>query len=179
MRRPARHKNVKPLYLKPAAVALLFLCGCAASTGAAGPPASSTPASSESPPGVVGTASASPATVVTPFPSGHVKPSPTPTYSGSRTLVESDSGATIKLKVGDVVKVSLPSEYDPPNAQGDALTRVSSSGGYPTGQRVEATFRADNAGRTDITSSTDYACLHTTPMCGIPQRLWIVHVVVN
>ncbi|TMK50954.1 MAG: hypothetical protein E6G59_09325 [Actinobacteria bacterium] len=77
------------------------------------------------------------------------------------------------------MKVSLPSEYVPPTAQGDVLTRVSSSGGYPTGQRVDATFHAEKSGRTDITSSTDYACLHTTPMCGIPQRLWMVHVVVS
>lgn len=178
MRRLDRHTNMKYVRLKVGATALLFLCGCAASTGAIGP-ASSTPAASESPPGGVGTASASPTTIVTPFPSGNVKPSPTPTYSGSRTLFESDSGATIKLKVGDVVKVSLPSEYDPPNAQSDVLTRESSSGGYPTGQRVEATFRADKSGRTDMTSSTDYACLHTTPMCGIAQRLWMVHVVVS
>ncbi|TMK84157.1 MAG: hypothetical protein E6G46_01435 [Actinobacteria bacterium] len=178
MRRLDRHTNMRPVRLNSAAAALLFLCGCATSTGAVGP-ASSTPAASESPPVVVGTASASPATVVTPFQSGHVKPSPTPTYSGSRTLIESDSGATIKLKVGDVVKVSLPSEYDQPNAQSDALTRDSSSGGYPSGQRVEATFRADKSGRTDIMSSTDYACLHTTPMCGIPQRLWTVHVLVS
>jgi hypothetical protein len=108
-----------------------------------------------------------------------VRPSPTPTYYGSRTLVESDSGATIKLKVGELVKVSLPSEYDPPNAQSNVLTRVSSSGGYPTGQRLDATFRGANTGRTDITSSTDYACLHTQPMCMIPQRLWIIHVMVS
>ena len=125
-----------------------------------------------------GTASASPATTPSPFQS-IVRPSPTPTYTGSRTLIESDSGATIKLKVGDIVKVSLPSEYDPPTAQGNVMTRVSSTGGYPTGQRLEATFRADNTGRADITSSTDYACLHTQPMCMIPQRLWIVHVVVS
>jgi hypothetical protein len=93
--------------------------------------------------------------------------------------VESDSGATIKLKVGELVKVSLPSEYDPPTAQGVVLTRVSSTGGYPTGQRLEATFRAVNTGRTDITSSSDYACLHTQPMCMIPQRLWTVHVIVS
>jgi len=108
-----------------------------------------------------------------------VRPSPTPTYTGSRTLVESDSGATIKLKAGNLVKVSLPSEYDTPTAQGTVLTRVSSTGGYPTGKPLEATFRAQSTGRTDITSSTDYACLHTQPMCMIPQRLWIVHAVVS
>jgi len=159
------------------AIALLFLAACATTAKSSGLVSSSTPA-----PGAtvsaVGTASASPAATVSPF-SSRVHPSPTPTYTGSRTLVESDSGATIKLKVGDLVRVSLPSEYDPPTAQGSVLTRVSSTGGYPTGQRLEATFRAMSTGRTDITSSTDYACLHTQPMCMIPQRLWIVHVIVS
>jgi hypothetical protein len=164
-----------------AVAALLLLAGCATSPRSSGLVSSSTPApgSSASPTAQpVGTASASPAVTVSPFAS-HVSPSPTPTYKGSRTLVESDSGAKIKLKVGDLAKVSLPSEYDPPTAQGDVLTRVSSTGGYPTGQRLEATFRAAHTGRADITSSTDYACLHTSPMCMIPQRLWIVHVIVS
>ena len=59
------------------------------------------------------------------------------------------------------------------------MTRLSSTGGYPTGKPLEATFRADGVGGTDITSTTDYACLHAQPMCMIPQREWIVHVVVS
>ena len=157
---------------------LCLLCGCAASTNAGGlvsPPGTTTPSVTAS----VGTASASPAATVTPFSTKSVAPSPTPTYTGSRTLVESDSGATIRLKVGDPITVSLPSEYDPPNAQSNVMTRVSSTGGYPTGKALEATFRADKVGRTDITSTTDYACLHAQPMCMIPQREWVVHVVVS
>lgn len=153
-------------------VTLMLLFGCAASTNAGGVPPSTTAS-------IAGTASASPAVTVTPFSTKSAKPSPTPTYTGSRTLVESDSGATIRLKVGEIVKVSLPSEYDTPNAQSDVMTRVSSTGGYPSGKPLEATFRAEGVGRTDITSSTDYACLHAQPMCMIPQREWIVHVVVS
>jgi len=166
---------------------LCLLCGCAATTLSGSGVNSSSPftrdtATTSPQPSVegratAGTAVAVPASSAT-VPTTQPKPSPTPTYTGSRTLVESDSGATIKLKVGEIVKVSLPAEYDPPNAQGNELTRVSSTGGYPSGQRLEAVFRADKSGRTDITSSTDYACLHTTPMCEIAQRLWIVHVVV-
>jgi hypothetical protein len=157
-------------------VVLSLLCGCAASTNAGGlPSTTATPSIAAS----VGTASASPAATVTPFSTKSVTPSSTPTYTGSRTLVESDSGATINLKVGEIVNISLPSEYDTPNAQGDMLTRTGSTGGYPTGKQLEATFRADNVGRADITSTTDYACLHAQPMCMIPQREWIVHVVVS
>ena len=155
-----------------------LLCACAASTQAGGfisPSTTSSPTVGVS----VGTASASPAATVTPFPAKSIRPSPTPTYTGSRTLVESDSGATINLKVGEIVDVSLPSEYDPPNAQGTIVVRTSSTGGYPTGEPLEAAFRAQEVGRTDITSTTDYACLHAQPMCGIAQREWIVHVVVH
>jgi hypothetical protein len=116
---------------------------------------------------------------VTPFSTKSATPSPTPTYTGSRTLVESDSGATIRLKVGEIVKVSLPSEYDKPNAQSDVISRVSSTGGYPTGKPLDATFRAERVGRTDMTSTTDYACLHAQPRCMLPQREWIVHVIVS
>ena len=157
---------------------LVLLSGCAASTnaGATGSPSSTVTLSAG---GTFGTAYASPAATVTPFSTKNVRPSPTPTYSGSRTLVESDSGATIDLKVGEIVKVSLPSEYNTPRAQSDVMTRVSSSGGYPSGKQLEATFRAERAGRTDISSTTDYACLHAQPMCMVPQREWIVHVVVS
>ncbi|HLW16132.1 MAG TPA: hypothetical protein VKV69_02065 [Actinomycetota bacterium] len=155
-----------------------LLCGCAATTNAGSlvsPSTTATPSVAAS----VGTASASPAATVTPFPAKSVTPSATPTYTGSRTLVESDSGATINLRVGEIVTVSLPSEYDTPNAQGDVLARTSSTGGYPTGKPLDAMFGADKVGRTDITSTTDYACLHAQPMCMIPQREWIVHVVVS
>lgn len=161
-----------------ALASLVLLLGCAASTNAGGrvsPSTTTTPSVA----GSVGTASASPAVTVTPFSTKSVTPSSTPTYTGSRTLVESDSGATINLRVGEIVKVSLPPEYDTPEAQSDVVTRVSSSGGYPSGKALEAVFRAARVGRTDITSSTDYACLHAQPMCMIPQREWIVHVVVS
>src|SRR5438034_2437688 len=137
-------------------VGLSLLCSCAASTNAG---SLVSPSTTPSVGASAGTASASPAATVTPFSTKNVTPSPTPTYTGSRTLVESDSGATIRLKVGEIVKVSLPSEYDSPIAQGNVMTRLSSTGGYPTGKPLEATFRAENAGRTDITSTTDYACL--------------------
>jgi len=158
--------------------ALCLLCACAASTQAGGIISPSTTAT-PSPIASIGTASASPAATVTPFPTNSVRPSPTPTYTGSRTLVESDSGATINLKVGEVVNVSLPSEYDPPNSQAAVVTREGSTGGYPSGKPLAATFRAQEVGRTDIMSTTDYACLHAQPMCGIAQREWIVHVVVR
>jgi hypothetical protein len=115
--------------------------------------------------------------IVSPTPT--LKPSATSSTGQSRTLTESDSGTTVTIRVGDVLDVSLPSEYHQPEASGTVLVRTSADGGYPTGKRATATFKAAHAGSTDISSSTDYECLHTTPQCGIPQRLWTVHVIVT
>ena len=57
--------------------------------------------------------------------------------------------------------------------------RTSASGGYPTGQQVHATFTAGSGGTADLSSYTDYACLHTTPRCAIAQQEWIVHIIVD
>ncbi|KAA9381558.1 hypothetical protein F5972_01600 [Microbispora cellulosiformans] len=32
------------------------------------------------------------------------------------------------------------------------------------------------AGSADVRTVTDYACLHTTPRCALPQKLWQVHI---
>lgn len=151
------------------ALMLGALCGCAKALPATAPTASAVASA--------GTATASPAATVTPGRS--TTPSPTPTYTGSRTVTESDSGATVTLTVGETLAVVLPSQYDPPNSSGPAMVRESSSGGYPSGNELHATFRAASAGRADITSTTDYPCLHTTPRCEIAQRIWVVHVIVR
>ena len=83
------------------------------------------------------------------------------------------------IAVGDSIDVSLGADYVPPTSSGPALERTSSSGGYPTGRPVSATFRATQRGSVDISSSTDYACLHATPSCALPQQLWSVHVTVT
>jgi hypothetical protein len=127
-------------------------------------------------------ASSGSAVTASPFttsPSPRSSPSPRPTLHGSRSLGESDSGSTVVLHVGDAVSVTLGSEYDQPEARSDILDRTSASGGYPSGRPAQATFRAVSTGKTDVESSTDYSCLHSTPPCRIAQRLWIVHVVVE
>lgn len=152
-----------------ATATLLALACC--STPTAGQPAEQSSAAG----GALATASGG--TLVTP--SLVTTPSPTPTYVGSRTLTESDFQATVVLSVGQSVEVRLPADYDPPTSSRSAVARALSRGGYPTGQPVQATFRAEHAGRADLTSETDYGCLHTTPRCELPQRIWIVHVVVE
>ena len=129
----------------------------------------------------IGTASAS---TVTPQPAASHSPEPKPTdhpREGSLTIVtESDSGSTFHLKVGDRLEVKLPAEYTTPAAHpAGVLTRTSSTGGYPSSDPLVAYFRADGAGSADVDSTTDAACLHATPSCMIPQRLWSIHVIVS
>jgi len=125
------------------------------------------------------------ATLVTPQPlaSGTPRPRPTPTHqrqSAKTVVTEQDAGSTFELRVGDTLEVRLPSEYTTPAAHpAGPLVRVSSTGGYPSGAPLVATFRAQAAGRADVDSSTDAQCLHATPACMIPQRLWTVHVIVT
>ena len=80
------------------------------------------------------------------------------------------------LRVGETFNVTLPTEYDPATSSDADVVRTSVAGGYPSGQTMRATFRAAQRGRADVTSETDYACLHTTPRCAVAQRIWVVHV---
>jgi hypothetical protein len=153
---------------------LVCVAACGSPTTTPSSQSSGTGTSSEVTPAA--TVTVSPAQTVTP--AGSRTPTPTPTVTGARTLTEADAGTTIVLKVGESVEVSLGAEYTPPSSDGPAVMRTSTSGGYPTGRPVRATFRAVQRGNADISSSTDYACLHVTPSCALPQQLWSVHVTV-
>ena len=93
------------------------------------------------------------------------------------TVGAADDQRTVTLVVGQTLGVSLGAEYLTPTA-GPALTEVSATGGYPTGQPLAAVYRAVAAGQADVTTHSDYACLHATPPCSVPIRLWTVHVTV-
>jgi hypothetical protein len=80
------------------------------------------------------------------------------------------------------VVVSLPGGsaggYLPPVSNSQILHRVSASGGYPSTQPARARFQARAPGSADLTSQTDFTCLHSTPACLPAQRTWTLHVVV-
>lgn len=123
-----------------------------------------------------GTATASPASTITPA----AEPTtPPPTVTGSRTLNEQDSGTTVILRVGATVRVILHSDYQQPSGRGDAIERTQAGGGYPTGSPATATFTAVRMGSAEISTTTDYACLHATPSCALPQQLWSVQIRVD
>ena len=80
------------------------------------------------------------------------------------------------LRVGETVRVVLSSDYHQPAEQGDAIKRTEAGGGYPTDTPATATFIAVRTGTAEISSTTDYACLHATPSCALPQQLWSVQI---
>jgi hypothetical protein len=113
-------------------------------------------------------------------------PSPSPPQSSAPptgadvTVAIGDNQRTVTLLVGQTLGVSLSSDHRPPATSGSGLTQLSMSGGYPTGQPLTAVYRAVTPGLVDVSSQTDYACLHASPPCAVPIALWTVHVkVVN
>ena len=102
--------------------------------------------------------------------------SPPPSGRPDVSVTEADSQTTVTLAVGQTLGVSLGAEYLTPVVGGAALAPVSASGGYPSGQPVAALYRAVAPGAAEVTTHSDYACLHATPPCSVPIRLWAVHV---
>ena len=92
---------------------------------------------------------------------------------------------TIVLPVGHEITVILgPSgmvmPWDRPVAQGGAVVRVSTSGGYPSSLPARAVFKAVRPGTGRLTSWTDARCLHLpeAQRCLPAQQMWEVTVVV-
>jgi hypothetical protein len=103
--------------------------------------------------------------------------------SVARVGLES-SGGTVVLTVGLRLVVTLAAHWTPPKARaaGWGVTaelqplRVVSSAGFPAPGVASATFMAVRPGTAAIFAVTDYPCRHTTPMCAVPQREFMVTV---
>jgi hypothetical protein len=109
---------------------------------------------------------------------GATTPTSSPPPGGPDVSVGADDDQrTVTLVVGQTLGVSLGAEYRTPTT-GAALTQVSATGGYPTGQPLAVLYRAVAPGQVDVTTHSDYACLHATPPCAVPIRLWTLHVTV-
>ncbi|WP_426512993.1 cellulose binding domain-containing protein [Dactylosporangium sp. McL0621] len=105
-----------------------------------------------------------------------ISPSSSSSSGADVTVALGDSTQRVTLLVGQTLGVSLPSRFTPTTVTGPALSPVSTSGGYPTGQPLAALYRAAAPGTVDVTSVSDDPCLHTSPPCTIPVQLWVVHV---
>ncbi len=112
-----------------------------------------------------------------------VRVSAAPPPANPAHLTESDSGQTVRIRVGEDVSVELPGGpsggYHQPLSSSDIMKRTSASGGYPTDQPARASFVATRVGTAELTSYDDFACLHSDPRCLPAQREWIVHVIVQ
>jgi hypothetical protein len=98
------------------------------------------------------------------------------------TLTAADSGAVVRLRIGQQVTVVLAPDVEQwhlPAASGTALRLVSASGGFPGHQPARAVFRAVSPGTALLSSTSDAACLHAHPRCMIPQRVWQATVIVS
>ena len=111
---------------------------------------------------------------------------PGPPVTGRSLLTQTDSGITIVLPVGHEVTIVLgPSglamPWDQPAAQGGAVVRVSSSGGYPSSLPARAVFKAVRPGTARLFSWTDAECLHLpeAQRCLPAQQIWEVTVIVQ
>ncbi|MCU1591170.1 MAG: Secreted cellulose-binding, family bacterial type [Frankiales bacterium] len=144
----------------------------------------SSPVASPKPSSVVaaGTATSGPGrvSISSPPPSPSRRPTPT-AVGGTVTVTDDDSGSTVHLTVGQHLRVRLSSgTWDPPVSSADGVVvRRTTSGGYPSGQAVDATFDAVGHGSADVTAQSDAACFHTEPRCMMASRQWQVHVIVS
>jgi hypothetical protein len=100
---------------------------------------------------------------------------------GRLVLTVTDSGRTITLRAGQAVEVALTpgQSWRLPQAVNGALRRSQASGGYPGSRPARAIFTAARPGTSGISSVTDARCLHASPRCEIPQRLWQVTVIIR
>jgi hypothetical protein len=99
------------------------------------------------------------------------------------TLTTADNGATVQLHRGQQITVALGSRglfsWHIPAVTGAAVTKVSSSGGYPGRWPARAVFLAVQPGSATLTALDDTACLHAQPACEPAQHTWQVTVVVT
>lgn len=182
----------------PAGLVLLLMSACASngtgSPGGAGsaddagsgngsPRVTSLPLSGTAGPSPVDTSPVDPSPVGTgPAGTGTGEPTPggsTPPVTGAG-LGLADNGRTVHLPLGAVLQVGLGGGQwvAPTSSRSEVLARHSATGGYPDSTPAEASFLALQPGTSALLSHTDFACLHTTPRCGLPTRIWQVTVVV-
>jgi hypothetical protein len=176
----ACHVRAVPLFLLLVAVGAVA-CGAKTSPGASGTgsshprPAATAPASLRISRAATITFSALP----TPAP----RPSGTRTPGGQVTLTAADNGASIAVRIGQLITVDLGGRgvmsYHQPHASGTTLERLWASGGYPARRGAMAGFRAVRTGTSNLVSITDARCLHVSPRCAFPQISWRVTVIVH
>jgi hypothetical protein len=112
--------------------------------------------------------------------SGSTKPGSS-APNGQVKLTEADSGKTVRLRIGQRLRVVLDGhgmQWHRPATPDQTLRLADTSGGYPSASPAVAVFVAVSPGTASVTSITDHPCLHANPPCKIPQRVWSIRVLV-
>src|SRR5206468_3867153 len=95
---------------------------------------------------------------------------------GTVFVSDADNGSTVHVTPGQHIEVKLApsggSWHQPTSSNAAVLRRDAAAGGYPQPTTAVADFSAASRGRATVTSMTDSPCLHSTPRCMIPQRLF-------
>jgi hypothetical protein len=104
-----------------------------------------------------------------------------PSGSGRTVTVSTaDNQSSVSLRVGDTLVVSLNATYDPPKLSASGVLTLSAiTGGFPTGQPLNAQYVATAAGQVDVSTATDAPCFHDPTPCPSPAIPWKVHVTVS
>jgi hypothetical protein len=143
----------------------------------------STGAPPTSQPGETSTAVAQPTTIAPSLPPGNgttiTPPAPTVAPTGQElSVLLSDDGKTVHLKVGQRFLLNLGADYDwtPIVADQKVVSRVV---GILVIRGAQGVYEAHAAGTTILTASGDPICLKSKPACAMPSRLFKVTLVVE
>lgn len=108
---------------------------------------------------------------------------PPSTLADVTTLVVTDDLATVRLRIGQSLTVTLAPDgmfsWHVPIVTGAAVKPVNATGGYPAQQPMRASFVATQSGTATLQAINDTRCLHAVPSCLPPQRHWKVTVIVS
>jgi hypothetical protein len=104
---------------------------------------------------------------------------PRPRLDGDVVVLEEDAGKQVRLRPGQQLSVELGADFKPVRVSDEEVLRpLTLTGGYPTREPVIAVLMAVSPGEVVLSSSTDFACLHETMPCSMPQREWMLSVTV-
>lgn len=107
-----------------------------------------------------------------------------PSALGAAHVGLAANGTIILVHVGQRLVVDLAEHWTAPAARARGATptaplqplRREHARGFPVPGAASATFTAVRVGYAVVTAETDYACLHTTPACAVPQQLFTITV---
>lgn len=102
-------------------------------------------------------------------------------HNGEITVTEADSGRTVRLRIGQRLRVILGGhgeQWHRPASPGPSLRVAKTAGGYPGTLPAVTVFAAVRPGTASVTAMTDHPCLHAQPPCMMAQRVWSLRVVV-